>query len=330
MNGEQESVEITPLNDCTFSTTGTNSDYFNSSKVHLLLTPERNKNRKQVVLSRKEQEYEEEEHGSSYNESTSGSSLMHDMVHLCHGVIQDGDSRITDTESSFSAYFGGSKETATDTRQLSAVDTFSFTGALDISRISANDSICTPRRRGSPSRSLFSKEEERALPAGQKLRQKLLCKAGFLTSSQQKSPRYSSSTTPPHPTSFPTCLSPIEKQAVSLAISQFSSIKQEKADPFPFSVASDRSHSPIRADLSAIEINSDHDYFDSTSSKEDKSMNKVLENSDTSNTTTIVEDRRRYRTVVPSRVIFQDHDTAHEVRDDSFSIPRSHQLSSQF
>lgn len=322
------------------------SDYFNSSQVLLLATPEKNKNRTQRILSRQEEleELQHDQEQSIFSDdgeaSTANSANLSQMFQAAMHLDAEGSfavdmSRISGKLFDVDESFG-------------AEDAW----GVDVSRISAADSDrnhLTPLR-GSPSRNFaISFLGESPTP------RRFESPTKTPRHRTQKSPRQFL-VSPPSRSSF--CLSPMEAQAASLAGRV--GLATKSTTPFPLDDESSndgsflnlkprgstlfehRPPSPIsQANLSAIELasmdgnsfmestpSSDKQNSKQSGSKSHKHSSGGLRSSNGSSTLTPSpddrkhanrgEDRRRYRTVVPSRVFFQDEE-GHQ--DDSFAAP---------
>jgi hypothetical protein len=286
-----EAVEVSLL----ANSNDSSSDYFNTSRVMLLATPEKNKNRAPRILTRKE----EQEFGEEEEANTTVDSIADDEIMFRATLQQDADSSFA---------------------------------AVDVSRISAAESErSTTPLRGSPSR------RNESFMSG-------------TWESPAKPPRHchrSTHKTPWSPFSPPQhqdaaispFLSPMETQAASMAV-KLGPILQQPS-PFPVddmssssssralpslqprraSFLDPRPPSPIsQANLSVFDLDCDHLHLESSSSKKNSSSGSAPNHSSGTTISPTGSDRRRYRTVVPTRVIWNvDH-----AMDDSFSTPHKY------
>jgi len=310
LDTESKTVEVSSSNDSIFFSNDTSSDFFNSSRVHLLKTPDRNKNRVTKAFSRKEEqelnEYEEEEEEASIiDQSASRTSPIQGVAYKFCGSIQLSDFTKADTESSFSAFTERTRGIVSspkysDNQENPAINDSFFTGAMDVSRISAIDSVCTPQRRGSPGRNLWD-EGELEDPwspfnkdsAANNRTPSYFAGSWCTSASPRRSPLKTLDDFTQHK-SISNFLSPLESQAASLAKSRMSSMTKEKPKPFhllinsrndeieiiekknPFLDFSLKDHcfknirppSPISTEVAAIEMNSVNDLLKSILCKE--------------------------------------------------------------
>jgi hypothetical protein len=233
------------------------SDYFNSSKVLLLATPEKNKNIERRVLSRKEEQEEEDESQDDDDaNTTAGSDNFSHMFRAAMHIAappSDADGSFGIMQNPNLSAFGGLEGLG---EHCDDEDDDADWGGVDVSRISAADSErgATTPLRGSPSRSFAAwlsntgdtPTKQRAGPRFGTEHNTLMSPAKHRSSPSKASRRgrnqmYSHHNSnpifsPPRRspnvnTSFSSFLSPMEAQAAQMA-GQMGALTT-KAAPFP-------------------------------------------------------------------------------------------------
>jgi hypothetical protein len=232
------------------------SDYFNSSKVLLLATPEKNKNIERRVLSRKEEQEEDNEQDNDANTTADSDNFSHMFRAAMHIAAPPSD-----PDGSFGILQNPNLSAYGGLEGLGEEDSDAGWGGVDVSCISAADSErdATTPLRGSPSRSFAAwlsntgdtptkqrsgsrfefNNKSLISPAKQRHSPSKASRRGrnHMHSHHSSNPIFSPPRRPPNVnTSFSSFLSPMEAQAAQLA-GQMGALTT-KAAPFPLDSSS--------------------------------------------------------------------------------------------